>query len=68
MTYEQAYRQCKTQDELMQAIKKDVNIALLFVPDALPYIKEAAETVLNAKYNTSLIKLNEENEKKEGLI
>jgi len=50
MTYETAYRSCKTKEELEAMIKKDISIALLFNKDRLEVIKEVGERVANEKF------------------
>ena len=49
MTYLEAYRQCKSEKELKDKIKKDVIYAYIINKDRIPYIEEAMTTVANER-------------------
>lgn len=50
MTYEKSYMTCKTKDELLAEVKKDISLAMIVNPDRVKVIKEATEKVLNLKF------------------
>jgi len=45
MTYLESYEQCKTKEELIKKIKKDVHYAMFFNPDRITPIEKAMNIV-----------------------
>ena len=50
MTYEEAYRNCKTLTELEEMVRHDVSVAMMLNPDRASVIKETCEKVANEKF------------------
>ena len=50
MTYEDAYMQCESIEDLEKMVNKDIKIARWFNSDRIPFIKKAAEKVANLKF------------------
>ena len=50
MTYEEAYRECKTAEELLSMVNTDIIMAAVFNGDRIPVIRKMAEKVLNEKF------------------
>lgn len=50
MTYEEAYRQCKTVEELLKMVNRDMAFAAVINRDRIPVIRKMAEKVLNEKF------------------
>lgn len=50
MTYEEAYMQCESIEELEKMVSKDIHIARWFNADRIPIIKKSAEKVANLKF------------------
>ena len=50
MTYEEAYRQCKTAEELLKMANTDMAFAAVINSDRIPVIRKMAEKVLNEKF------------------
>ena len=50
MTYEESYMKCKTKDEILDKLKKDISLATIVNPDRIKVIKETFEKVLNLKF------------------
>lgn len=57
MTYEEAYMQCESIEELEKMVSRDIHIARWFNADRIPIIKKSAEKVANLKF-----KAGEQNE------
>ena len=57
MTYEEAYMQCESIEELEKMVSKDIHIARWFNADRIPIIKKSATKVANLKF-----KVGEQNE------
>jgi hypothetical protein len=54
VTYEDAYRECKTLEEMTQILKTDLLWAELINKDRIPVIKEAFDKVANEKFKEAL--------------
>ena len=50
MTYEEAYRQCLTPDDLLQDVEYDIALAMVTNKDRISIIIQAAEKVLSEKF------------------
>lgn len=50
MTYEEAYRECKTAEELMRMANEDMAFAAVLNPDRISVIRKMAEKVLNERF------------------
>ena len=50
MTYEEAYRECKTAEEIMKMANEDMALAIVLNPDRIAVIRKMAEKVLNEKF------------------
>lgn len=50
MTYEEAYRQCKTAEELLEMANTDMAFAAVINSDRISVIRKMAENVLNEKF------------------
>ena len=57
MTYEEAYMQCESIEELEKMVNTDIEIARFLNADRIPIIKKSAEKVANLKF-----KAGEQNE------
>ena len=57
MTYEEAYMQCESIEELEKMVNKDIHFARWFNAERIPIIKKSAEKVANLKF-----KAGEQNE------
>lgn len=50
MTYEEAYRECKTVEEIMKMANQDMALAAVLNPDRIVAIRKIAEKVLSEKF------------------
>ena len=50
MTYEEAYRRCKTAEELLEMANIDMAFAAVINSDRISVIRKMAEKVLNEKF------------------
>jgi hypothetical protein len=50
MTYEEAYRKCKTAEEIMKMANEDMALAAVLNPDRIAVVRKMAEKVLNEKF------------------
>ena len=50
MTYEEAYMQCESIEELEKMVSKDIKIARIFNIDRIPIIEKSAIKVVNLKF------------------
>lgn len=50
MTYEEAYMQCESIEELEKMVSKDIHIARWFNADRIPIIEKSAIKVANLKF------------------
>ena len=50
MTYEEAYRECKTAEEIMKMANEDMALTIVLNPDKISVIRKMAEKVLNEKF------------------
>ena len=50
MTYEEAYMQCESIEELEKMVNKDVKIARWFNAERIPIIEKSAIKVANLKF------------------
>ena len=50
MTYEEAYMQCGSIEELEKKVNEDIKFARWFNADRIPIIVKAAEKVANSKF------------------
>ena len=50
MTYEEAYMQCESIEELEKMVNKDIKIAQFFNADRIPIIEKSAIKVANLKF------------------
>lgn len=50
MTYEEAYMQCESIEELEKMVNKDIKIALFLNAERIPIIKKSAIKVANLKF------------------
>ena len=50
MTYEEAYMQCESIEELEKMVNKDIKFARWFNAERIPIIKKSAEKVANLKF------------------
>ena len=57
MTYEEAYMQCESIEELEKMVNKDIKIAQFLNADRIPIIEKSAIKVANLKF-----KAGEQNE------
>ena len=57
MTYEEAYMQCESIEELEKMVNTDIEIARFFNADRIPIIEKSATKVANLKF-----KVGEQNE------
>ena len=57
MTYEEAYMQCESIEELEKMVNKDIKIALFLNAERIPIIEKSAIKVANLKF-----KAGEQNE------
>ena len=57
MTYEEAYMQCESIEELENMVNKDIKIALFLNAERIPIIEKSATKVANLKF-----KVGEQNE------
>ena len=57
MTYEEAYMQCESIEELENMVNKDIKIALFLNAERIPIIEKSATKVANLKF-----KAGEQNE------
>ena len=57
MTYEEAYMQCESIEELEKMVNKDIKIARFLNADRIPIIEKSAIKVANLKF-----KAGEQNE------
>ena len=51
MTYEEAYMQCKSIEELGRMVNRDIEFARVFNIDRIPIIEKSAIKVANLKFN-----------------
>ena len=51
MAYEEAYRKCKTAEEIMKMANEDMALAAVLNPDRIAVIRKMAEKVLNEKFS-----------------
>ena len=51
MTYEEAYMQCKSIEELERMVNRDIKFARVFNIDRIPIIEKSAIKVANLKFN-----------------
>ena len=51
MTYEEAYMQCKSIEELERMVKRDITFARVFNIDRIKNKKKSAIKVANLKFN-----------------
>lgn len=52
MTYEEAYMQCESIEELERMVNKDIAFARVFNIDRIPIIEKSAIKVTNLKFKT----------------
>ena len=57
MTYEEAYMQCESIEELEKMVNTDIEIALFLNAERIPIIEKSATKVANLKF-----KVGEQNE------
>lgn len=50
MTYEEAYMQCESIEELERMVNKDIKFARVFNIDRIPIIEKSAIKVANLKF------------------
>ena len=50
MTYEEAYMQCESIEELEKMVNKDIKIALFLNAERIPIIEKSAIKVANLKF------------------
>ena len=50
MTYEEAYMQCESIEELERLVNKDIKIALFLNAERIPIIEKSAIKVANLKF------------------
>ena len=50
MTYEEAYMQCESIEELEKMVNKDIKFARVFNTDRIPIIEKSAIKVANLKF------------------